>query len=114
MTRCAGQVPRAGLGRWGGVQQTTIVRWVGGGAVAVWPLVSPGMGARGQAQRVSVDAQWRTSRGRWYAGCVVWEVPTALPLLAALLPARGPWAGRGGGRPRRQRQPVPQGLSTEG
>ena len=114
MTRCAGQGLRAGLGRWGGVQQTTIVRWVGGGAFAVWPLVSPGMGARGQAPRVSVDAQWRTSRGRWYAGCVVWEVPTALPLLAALLPARGPWAGRGGGRPRRQRQPVPQGLSTEG
>ena len=63
---------------------------------------------------VSVEEKWRTLRGRWYDWFVVLEVPTELPVLAALLPSRGQWACRGVGRQLRQLKKVPKVLSTDG
>jgi len=71
-------------------------------------------GARVNASRVDVDEQWLQRRGRWSSWCVVWDGPTALPVLAVLLPSRGQWAGRWVGRPLRQLNTVPQVLITEG
>ena len=66
------------------------------------------------APMVSVDEQWRKLRGRWDDWVVVLDVPTALPVLAALLPSRGQWAWRWGGRQLRQRTHVPTVLITDG
>lgn len=49
----------------------------------MWPRVYQGIGARVKAQMVSVDEQWLKIRGRWYDWCVVVDVPTELPVLAA-------------------------------
>lgn len=40
LTLFYGHVPLSVLGRWFGVHTTTILRWVVGLALAVWPLVS--------------------------------------------------------------------------
>ena len=63
---------------------------------------------------VDVDETWLKIRGRWYSWVVVLDVPTELPMLAALLPSRGQWACRGVGRQLRQLNKVPQVLSTAG
>jgi hypothetical protein len=114
MTLCAWPVPRSVLGRWGGVQKTTIVRGGCGLALAWWPLVYPGRGEQVKAQMVSGEEPWRQSRGRWPYGFVVLDVTTELPGLAALLPAPSPGAWGGRGWPRRRRQQGPRVLIPEG
>jgi hypothetical protein len=39
-----------------------------------------------------VDEKWLKIRRRWQYWYVVLDVPTELPVLAALLPLRGQWA----------------------
>lgn len=107
-------VPLSVWGRWCGVHKTTIVRWVLGLALALWPLISRWLGERVKASMVSGDEQWLKIRGRWSSWCVVLEVPTALPVRAGLLPSRGQWACRGVGRQWRQRKKVPKVLITDG
>jgi hypothetical protein len=108
------KVPLAVLGRWCGVHKTTIVRGVLGLALALWPLIYRWRGERVNASRVYAEEKWLKSRGRWSSGGVIVEVPTELPGLAARRPSRGSWACRWVGRPWRQRNKVPTGLSTEG
>jgi hypothetical protein len=63
---------------------------------------------------VYVDEKWLKLRGRWSYGCVVLDVPTELPVLAALLPSRGQWACRWVGRQLRLLTHVPKVLITDG
>jgi transposase-like protein len=56
------------------------------------------MGERVKAAMVSVDEKWLKIRGRWHYWFVVLDVATELPVLAVLLPSRGQWACRWGGR----------------
>jgi hypothetical protein len=83
-------------------------------ALALWPLISRWLGEHVKASMVSGDEKWLKIRGRWYDWCVVLDVATELPVLAALLPSRGQWACRWVGRQWRQRKKVPQVLITEG
>jgi transposase-like protein len=114
MTLVSWHGPLSVLGRWCGVHTTTIRRWVLGLALALWPRISRWIGERVTASMVDVEEPWRTIRGRWYDWFVVLAVPTELPVLAALLPSRSPWACRGVGRQRRQLNTVPQVLITDG
>ncbi len=114
MTLFYWHVPLSVLGRWCGVHKTTILRWVLGLALALWPLLSRWIGERVKASMVSVDEKWLKIRGRWYYWFVVLDVPTELPVLAALLPSRGQWACRWVGRQVRQRKKVPKVLITDG
>jgi transposase-like protein len=63
---------------------------------------------------VDVDEQWLKIRGRWPYWFVVLDVDTALPVLAALLPSRSPWACRWLGRQLHQLTHVPRVLITDG
>src|SRR3989449_8128167 len=114
MTLFYWNVPLSVLGRWCGVHKTTILRWVLGLALALWPLLSRWIGERVKASMVSVDEKWLKIRGRWHYWFVVLDVPTELPLLAALLPSRGQWACRWVGRQLRQLKKVPKVLITDG
>ena len=114
MTLFYWNVPLSVLGRWCGVHKTTILRWVLGLAVAVWPLVSQWIREHVKAHMVYVDEKWLKIRGRWYYWFVVLDVPTELPVLAALLPSRGQWACRWVGRQLRQLKQVPKVLITDG
>jgi transposase-like protein len=114
MTLCSWHVPLSVLGRWCGGHKTTMLRWVVGLAVALWPLVSHWITERVRAQRGYVDEKWLKIRGRWQYWFVVLDVPTELPVLAALLPSRGQWAGRWVGAQLRQLKQVPRVLITDG
>lgn len=114
MTLFYWNVPLSVLGRWCGVHKTTILRWVLGLALALWPLISRWLGERVPASMVYVDEKWLKIRGRWHYWFVVLDVPTELPVLAALLPSRGQWACRWVGRQLRQLKKVPQVLITDG
>jgi transposase-like protein len=102
------------LGRWCGVHKTTILRWVLGLALAVWPLVAHWSGERVKASMVYVDEKWLKIRGRWQYWFVVLDVDTELPVLAALLPSRSQWACRWLGRQLRQLKQVPRVIITDG
>src|SRR5215472_12990238 len=110
MTLFYWNVPLSVWGRWCGVHKTTIVRWVLGLALALWPTLSHWLRARVKAQMVYVDEKWLKIRGRWHYWFVVLDVATELPVLAALLPSRSQWACRWLGRQLRLLKKVPQGL----
>lgn len=114
MTLFYWNVPLSVLGRWCGVHKTTILRWVLGLALALWPLISRWLGERVHASMVYVDEKWLKIRGRWHYWFVVLDVRTELPVLAALLPSRGQWACRWVDRQLRQLKQVPQVLITDG
>jgi transposase-like protein len=82
-------------------------------AVAVWPLVAHWVSERVKASRVYVDETWLKIRGRWHYWFVVLDVDTELPVRAALLPSRSPWACRWLGRQLRQLKQVPRVLITD-
>ncbi len=114
MTLCYWNGPLSVLGRWCGVHKTTILRWVLGLALAWWPLMQQWLVEGVNAHRVYVDEQWRKIRGRWQYWFVVLDVAPELPVLAALLPSRSPWACRGLGRQLRLLKNVPQVIITDG
>jgi hypothetical protein len=114
MTLCYWHVPLSVWGRWCGVHQTTILRWVLGRALALWPMISQWILAGVQAKMVYVDEKWLKIPGRWQYWFVVLDVTTELPVLAALLPSRSQWAWRWLGVPRRQLKKVPHVSITDG
>jgi transposase-like protein len=114
MTLFYWNVPLSVLARWCGVHKTTILRWVLGLALALWPLIYRWIGEQVQASMVYVDEKWLKIRGRWHYWFVVLDVSTELPVLAALLPSRGQWACRWVGRQLRQLKKVPKVLITDG
>ena len=114
MTLFYWNVPLSVLGRWCGVHKTTVLRWVLGLALALWPLVYQWIGERVKAHMVYVDEKWLKLRGRWHYWFVVLDVPTELPVLAALLPSRGQWACRWVGRQLQVLKKVPRVLMTDG
>ncbi len=114
MTLFYWNVPLSVLGRWCGVHKTTVLRWVMGLALALWPLLSQWLVQGVKAQMVYVDEKWLKIRGRWHYWFVILDVPSELPVLAALLPSRGQWACRWVGRQLRQLKKVPRVLLTDG
>jgi transposase-like protein len=114
MTLFYWNVPLSVLGRWCGVHKTTVLRWVVGLALALWPMVYHGIVEGVKAHMVYVDEKWLKIRGRWHYWFVVLDVPTELPVLAALLPSRGQWACRWVGAQLRQLKKMPRVLITDG
>jgi transposase-like protein len=114
MTLFYWNVPLSVLGRWCGVHKTTILRWVVGLALAVWPSVAQWIVERVHAPMVYVDEKWLKIRGRWQYWFVVLDVATELPILAALLPSRSPWACRWIGRQLHRLKHIPRVIITDG
>jgi transposase-like protein len=114
MTLFYWNVPLSVLGRWCGVHKTTILRWVLGLALALWPIIYRWIGERVKARMVYVDEKWLKICGRWHYWFVVLDVDTELPVLAALLPSRGQWACRWVDRQLRRLKKVPKVLITDG
>src|SRR4030095_9739970 len=114
MTLFYWNVPLSVLGRWCGVHKTTILRWVLGLALALWPTLSHWLRARVTAQMVYGDEKVLNILGRWHYWFAVLDVATELPVLAALLPSRSQWACRWLGRPPRLLQQAPAVPLTDG
>jgi transposase-like protein len=114
MTLFYWNVPLSVLGRWCGVHKTTILRWVVGLALALWPMLAQWLVERIQAHMVYIDEKWLKIRGRWHYWFVVLDVHTELPVLAALLPSRSQWACRWIGRQLRRLKQMPTVIMTDG
>ncbi|HSF28948.1 MAG TPA: transposase [Candidatus Tectomicrobia bacterium] len=114
MTLFYWNVPLSVLGRWCGVHKTTLLRWVVGLALALWPMIAQWLVERVQAHRVYIDEKWLKIRGHWQYWFVVLDVPTELPVLAALLPSRSQWACRWVGAQLRQLKKIPGVIITDG
>lgn len=88
MTLYYWNVPLSVLGRWMGVHKTTILRWILGLALALWPSAYQWILDKVQAGKVYIDEKWLKIKGKWHYWFVVLEAETELPVLAALLPSR--------------------------
>jgi transposase-like protein len=96
------------------MHKTTILRWVVGLALALWPIIAQGIVERIKAQMVYVDEKWLKVRGRWHYWFIVLDVTTELPVLAALLPSWRQWACRWLGWQLRHLKKVPHVIITDG
>lgn len=107
-------VPLSVLGRWMQVHKTTVLRWLLGLAVALWPIVYQWLLDRVKASQVYIDEKWIKIRGTWHYWFVVLDVATELPVLAALLPSRSRWACRWVGLMLRRIGQLPKVVITDG
>jgi transposase-like protein len=114
MTLFYWNVPLSVLGRWLGVHKTTILRWIVGLALALWPTIYGWILDRVNAKMVYIDEKWIKIRGRWRYWYVVLDVQTELPVLAALLPSRTKWACRWLGCLLKRIKKIPGVIITDG
>ena len=85
-------VPLSVLGKWLGVHKTTVLRWMMGLALVLWPIVYEWIVQKVKARIVYVDEKWLKICGKWHYWFVVLDDQTQLPVLASLLSSKGKWA----------------------
>ncbi len=102
------------IGKWLNVHKTTILRWVLGLALALWPIVYSWIIERVKARVVYVDEKWLKVRGKWRYWFVVLDTQTGLPVLASLLPTRSKWACRWIGVMLKRIGKIPRVIITDG
>jgi len=114
MTLYYWNVPLSVLGRWMGVHKTTILRWILGLALALWPMIYQWLLDKVKARQVYIDEKWLKIKGRWHYWFVVLDTSTELPILAALLPSRSRWACRWVGLKLQRLGKKPTEIVTDG
>jgi len=81
-------VPLAVLGQWCHVHPSTVLRWILGLALALWPHINHWLVTRLKTTKASVDEKWIKIRKRWHYWFVVLDEDTKLPVYQALLATR--------------------------
>ncbi len=107
-------VPLSVCGKWFSVHKTTVLRWILGLTLSLWPLVSDLLTARVKGTIVYIDEKWIKIRGKWYYWFVVLDQQTALPIVANLLKTRSRWACRSIGCQLKRLKIIPQVIITDG
>ena len=102
------------LGRWLNVHKTTILRWILGMTLALWPIVYSWVIDGVKARVVYIDEKWLKIRGKWHYWFVVLDTQTGLPVLASLLPSRSRWACRWLGIMLKRIDKIPRVIITDG
>jgi transposase-like protein len=99
---------------WLGVHKTTILRWILGASLQLWPIVSLWIKQQVNGTIVCLDEKWIKIRGTWYYWFVVLDHNTGLPIVASLLATKSQWACRWIGVQLRRVGVVPKVLITDG
>jgi transposase-like protein len=107
-------VPLSVCGKWFNVHKTTVLRWILGLTLSLWPLVSDLLTTRVKGTIVYIDEKWIKIRGEWYYWFVVLDQQTALPIFAQLLKTRSRWACRSIGCQLKRLKIIPQVIITDG
>ena len=102
------------LGRWLKVHKTTILRWILGLGLALWPVVYKWIVDGVKAKIVYIDEKWLKIRGKWCYWFVVLDAETGLPILASLLASRSKWACRWIGVKLKHIGKIPGVIITDG
>jgi len=92
MTLYSWNVPLSRIGHWLGVSKSTVLNWVTGLAVALYPNIRGWIVTRVTAVSVALDEKWLKIRQAWHYWFVGVDEPTGLPVVMALLPTRTTWA----------------------
>jgi transposase-like protein len=85
-------VPLSRIALWMGVSPSTVLNWVTGLAVALYPLIHSWMVTQVEAVSVAVDEKWLKIKKRWHYWFVAVDEATGLPVAMALLHTRTTWA----------------------
>jgi len=107
-------VPLSVLGSWLSVHKTTILRWMIGLCLELFPLVYKYILERVKAKVVYIDEKWLKVRGKWYYWFVVLDAETELPVLASLLGTTNKWSCRWVGMKLKQIGKIPGVIVTDG
>ena len=102
------------LSRWFNVHKTTVLRWIFGLGLQIWPIVHEWIRKQVQTKIVCIDEKWLKIRGKWYYWFVVMDVGTGLPILTSLLDSRGEWAYRWIGWQLKKIGQIPKAFITDG
>lgn len=85
-------VPLSRLGQWFGVSASTVLTWVTGVAVAVYPTIQAWIVVKVGVVSVALDEKWLKIRQAWHYWFVGLDEHTGLPVVMRLLPTRTTWA----------------------
>ncbi len=81
-------LPLSVLGQWCHVHPTTVLRWIVGLSLALWPQVNTWLTTQVRCKKAYVDETWIKIRRQWYYWFVVLDADTGLPVYQALLATR--------------------------
>jgi transposase-like protein len=81
-------IPLSVLGQWAHVHPTTVLRWILGLALALWPQLDTWVTTRVKMTKAYVDEKWIKIRRQWYYWFVVLDEQTGLPVYQVLLATR--------------------------
>jgi transposase-like protein len=107
-------VPLSTLGNWLKVHKTTVLRWMIGLSIELFPIVYRWIYDNVKANIVYIDEKWLKIRGKWHYWFVVLDSDTGLPVLASLLGTRSQWACRWIGMKLKQMGKIPREVITDG
>lgn len=85
-------VPLSVLGRWFNVHKTTVLRWIIGLSLCLWPIIYKWILEKVKASKVYVDEKWLKINKKWYYWFVVIDQETEIPILSSLQESRTKWA----------------------
>jgi len=102
------------LSRWFNVHKTTVLRWIFGLGLQIWPIVHEWIRKQVQTKIVCIDEKWLKIRGKWYYWFIIMDVGTGLPILTSLLDSRGEWAYRWIGWQLKKIGQIPKAFITDG
>ncbi len=107
-------VPLSALGNWLKVHKTTVLRWMIGLSLELFPIVYRWIYDNVKANIVYIDEKWLKIRGKWHYWFVVLDSDTGLPVLASLLGTKSQWACRWIGMKLKQMGKIPREVITDG
>ena len=85
-------VPLSRIALWMGVSPSTVLNWVTGLAVALYPLIHVWIVTTVEAVSLAVDEKWLKIGTLWHYWCVAVDEATGLPVAMELLHTRTTWA----------------------
>ena len=107
-------VPLSRIGLWGGVSKSTVLNWVTGLAVALYPTIQAWIVSGVAAVRVALDEKWLKIRQPWHDWFVGLDEATGLPVVMTLLPTRTTWAWCWGRVSLKRLGILPRAIITDG
>lgn len=107
-------VPLSVLGNWFHVHKTTVLRWMIGLSLELFPVVYGWILEKVKARVVYIDEKWLKIGGKWHYWFVVLDSETGLPVLASLLNTKSRWACRWIGCKLKQLGKLPGVIITDG
>jgi transposase-like protein len=102
------------LGSWLKVHKTTVLRWMIGLSLELFPMVYRWIYNGVKAKVVYIDEKWLKIRGKWHYWFVVLDSDTGLPVLASLLGTKSQWSCRWIGIKLKQMGKIPKVIITDG